>query len=143
MTQSDESVGRDAYKQLCQGLDEAQRQPKEECQLRQVSSLLVFVHEGHWHRCLTEYDTRVCALREHTVIPTCFPPDASIGLSSHTIRQKNLCELKSMCVCVCVLVHVCERADVQECVECHQIKLVKHFFLPVTEYIFSASTSRR
>lgn len=102
MTQSDESVGRDAYKQLCQGLDEAQRQPKEECQLRQVSSLLVFVHEGHWHRCLTEYDTRVCALREHTVIPTCFPPDASIGLSSHTIRQKNLCELKSICVCACL-----------------------------------------
>ncbi|XP_075880365.1 uncharacterized protein LOC142886952 isoform X2 [Nelusetta ayraudi] len=37
VTQSDESVGRDAYKQLCEGLDEAQRQPKEECQLRQVT----------------------------------------------------------------------------------------------------------
>lgn len=44
VTQGDVSVERDTYKQSRQGLDEmyneAQRQLKEECQLRQVMSVL-------------------------------------------------------------------------------------------------------
>lgn len=66
VTQGDVSVERDTYKQSRQGLDEmyneAQRQLKEECQLRQVRTLLAFVHERHWHRCLTEACVGVCGL---------------------------------------------------------------------------------
>lgn len=86
---------------------------------------------GPW--CVTETD--VCALREHTVVSTCFH---WWNLTCY-IKQKNPCELKSMCV----LVHVCVRADVQECAECYQIKLVKHPTPPVTKCVFSVSTSHR
>lgn len=58
VTQGDVSVERDTYKQSRQGLDEmyneAQRQLKEECQLRQVSSPLAFVREKHLHLFFTE-----------------------------------------------------------------------------------------
>lgn len=59
VTQGDVSVERDTYKQSRQGLDEmyneAQRQLKEECQLRQVSSpLALAVREKHLHLFFTE-----------------------------------------------------------------------------------------